>query len=40
MRLPMQYGLYNPYNGIPVYKIDLDFENEDDGFKIKPTKIF
>lgn len=38
-KLPIQYGLYNPDTGIIVYKVDPDFDDEEDFFRIKPVKI-
>lgn len=37
--MPIQYGLYNPDNGIIVYNVDPDFDEEEDYFRIKPVKI-
>ena len=36
----MQYGLYNPTTGIIPYQEDEDFSNEEDGFRIIPTRVF
>lgn len=38
-KLPIQYGLYNPDAGIEVYRVDPDFDEEEDFFRIKPVKI-
>ena len=36
---PMQYGLYNQDTGILVYSEDAEFSDEEDDFRIFPTKI-
>lgn len=37
-KLVLEYGLYNPTSGILVYKVDTDFEDEDN-FCLRPRKI-